>query len=132
MTRAVVHNSPKDFTKSALCTYNIGHLCYACQQGTFQWVGKVRIFIPVIENGKTNIMGQGTGVNSLLWPLAEEFQRTGTSVGWFDLSRLGNGKRSKYTAKRVDKSPLLQYNKKVDLSNHLHKVPYESQETYYS
>lgn len=132
MTRTVVHSNPKDYTKSAVCTYEKDELCYACQKGTFQWVGKVKIFIPVVENGKLNIMTQGTGVNSLLWPLADLFQTTGTSVGWFELSRTGAGKRSKYMAKSIDKSPPLQYNKRVDLSNHLHYVDYKDQETYYS
>ena len=132
MTREVVHASPTNYIKNAICTYDSEGMCYACEQGTFQWLGRVKIYIPVVHNGKMYIMVQGTGTNSPLWPLAEHFQEHGTSIGWFNISRNGNGKRTKYTIEAVDKPHPMVYNKKVDLSNHLHKVAYSEQEIYYS
>lgn len=132
MAREVVHSSPEDFRKNAICTWPEDGLCYACEQGTFQWTGRVKFYIPVIENNKTMIFVQGTGVNSLIWSLGEHFQETGTSVGWFEINRTGSGKRSKYIANPIDKQFPIRYNSNIDLRNHLKKIDYLDQKHYYS
>jgi len=131
MTRKVVHSSPKDFTKSALCTWDNGN-CYPCEQGTFPWTGRLKILVPVVQNGQLYIFSQGTGVNSVIWSLGNALDEHGSVVGWYDISRTGQGKRAKYIAERIDNSEVMKYNNIVNLENTFPRIDYMMQEQYYS
>lgn len=130
--RHVVHSNPKDYTKSAVCTWTGPGTCYPCDKGTFQWTGRVKIYIPIYENNRLVIATVGTGVNSLFWRLSERFQAEGTSVGWYEITKKGKGKRAKYILKPIDKTFPVGYTSKVNMSSHVKMIDYENQSNYYS
>lgn len=129
--RLVEHSSPSNFMKHAECTILTGE-CYGCEQGTFPWGPRVKFYLPVLVSGKVEILVQGTGNNSVIHDLGKYFAEYGTIKHWFEISRVGEGKKSKYSAKPVDNLVQLQYNSNIDLSRHINKIAYSEQKKYYS
>jgi len=136
MPRFVDHSSPHDFKTHAVCTYP---KCYPCEQGTAEWKGKVKIAIPIVEDGVLKVLSQGNGKGSLWNSLVETFREENSVIGWYDVTKTGKGRRTKYTAipvknddERLDKSAGVAYNKNIDYSRHVLEVEYEKQYNYYT
>lgn len=125
---AVEHVSPDDWRKSALCTYDEGQ-CYGCDQAVYGWNQKIKVYIPVSHNGELKFWGQGIGINSGLWPILDNLP---TKNKAFDITRSGNGKRTKYTAIPVDIGDSRVYTGRVAKVSLTANIAYEKQSKYYN
>ena len=129
MTRILEHSSPEDFKKHALCTYPE---CLGCEQYAWAWAQRIKILIPLTDGRYNYVSPQGTGKGSLFTALVQEFEKYGTIVGWYRISKSGSGKRTKYTCERLLEKSTTPTMKNIDYSSHVINVNYEDQDEYYS
>lgn len=126
----VEHSNPSNWRKSAECTFFDG--CWACEQESREYAQRIRVYMPVLRNGLTYIWGQSVGKGSGIQGALEYFKEHGTILDTlFEVTRSGNGKRTKYTAIPVDNSTPRVYTGHVSISKVTNVVPYEKQAKYY-
>ena len=128
-TYMVEHASPSDWRKSAQCT---GDMCYACEQQLREWSQRLRVYIPILHEGRQKILSQGAGTNSVLNDLRQRLVSHGSITNTvFEISRKGAGKRASYSLLALDSTEPAVYNSKVDMGDLTKMVPYEKQKNYY-
>jgi len=133
-TYFVEHVSPLNWMKSAVCTYDSPDGCWACEQKTFEWNQRLRVYIPVFHEGEVKIFSQTLGKGSVLHSLVQHKIESGSIAHKeFDIVRSGKGKRTKYTAIPVENGDSVVYNGKYGWdATMLKSVDYSEQAEYYT
>ena len=126
----VEHTAPGNWRNTAQCTFLDG--CWACEQQSREFAQRVKVYMPVLVKGEPHIWSQSTGKGSGMQGALARIKEHGTVLDTvFDVTRSGNGKRTKYTAIPVDNGSPVLYTGQVSLEKVTKVVPYEQQANYY-
>ena len=132
-TYFVEHVSPVNWMRSAVCTWDSADGCWACEQQAREWNQRLRLYIPVLHDGAFKVLSQTLGKGSVLHSLVEHKIQSGTTWGtWFDITRSGKGKRTKYTAIPVEIEDDSVYNGVTGMKELLKSIDYSEQAKYYN
>jgi len=130
----VEHSNPDNWTQWAECTFPE---CYGCEQnratvGWSDWAQRPRLYIDARIDGSLEVICQ-TLTPSMLAPKLEAYYlQHGTICGiLFNVTRTGQGKKTKYLLDPVDDSPR-PLTSNLRLRDYLTSIPYAAQEHYYN
>lgn len=141
---AVEHESPVDFKKRAVCTYDDEGQCVGCEQyaaGNPKFKQKVKLYINALVtkpdgSSEVVVVSQGNGPKSVTPQLIEAADEYGSITNRvFKLKRKGAGRTdTSYTLTPLDKDDFeydVTQHELFDLEQVVWQVPYEKQSAYF-